>query len=96
MMKILLPLALLSFSAWATTPEEEAIILNQELQFLENSVKDIRMENPVTKTEEKEKTVDEISLERTYFRDAEKDEIRTRSAAPKRMRGFSASGPGTL
>lgn len=86
-MKIFL-FALLSLSAFATTPEEEAIILNQELQFLENSVKDIRVENQVSKTENKEKTAEEVSLERTYFQDAERDEIRTRAAAPRRIRGL--------
>jgi hypothetical protein len=87
-MKFLLPLVLISASAFAATADEEAIILNQELQFLEDSAKGIRVEREVAKTEEKEKSSEELSLERTYFRDAERDEIKTRAAAPKRNRGF--------
>jgi hypothetical protein len=87
-MKFLLPLVLLSASALATTANEDAIILNQELQFLEDSAKGIRVEREVAKTEEKEKSTEESSLERTYFRDAERDEIRTKAAGPKRNRSF--------
>jgi hypothetical protein len=87
MMKFLLPLALLSVTALAETSSEEAIILNQELQFLENSTRDIRVEPKVTEAEE-DKSADEMSLERAYFGTEEKDEIRTRAAAPKRVRSF--------
>lgn len=76
--------ALLSFPVLAETSAEEAIILNQELQFLENAAKDIRIDPKVTETAEKELAPEELSLERAYFTDSEKDEIRTRAAAPKR------------
>jgi hypothetical protein len=84
MMKFLLSLVLISGGAFAQSDTEEAIILNQELQFLENSARDIRLEPKISDTEETEKASVESSLERTYFSDAERDEIRTRAAAPKR------------
>lgn len=87
MMKFLF-LLLLSIPAFGQSSSEEAIILNQELQFLENSAKEIRVERTITESEAREKTPQELSLESTYFNDAEKDEIRTRAAAPKRMRGL--------
>lgn len=83
MIKFLLPLAFLSASALAQTSSEEAIILNQELQFLENSAKDLRIDPKVSEAAEKD-SVDESSLERAYFQDSERDEIRSRAAAPKR------------
>ncbi len=85
-----LPLLVLTISgaALGQSSSEEAIILNQELQFLENSAKEIRVERTITESEVREKTPQELSLESTYFNDAEKDEIRTRAAAPKRMRGL--------
>ncbi len=90
MMKFLLPLALFSGSLLAETASEEAIILNQELQFLENSAKDIEY-RPVAKVDSEESSSagsKDTNLERTYFSDSERDEIRTRAAAPKRVRGF--------
>lgn len=89
MMKILFPLVLIiSGTAFGQSSNEEAIILNQELQFLENSANDVRIERTITDAEIREKSPQELSLESTYFNDAEKDEIRTRVAAPKRTRGF--------
>ncbi len=84
MLKYILPLVLISSAAIAQTDSEEAIILNQELQFLENSAREIRLEPQVSENEEAEKSSEETSLERTYFSDAERDEIRTRAAGPKR------------
>lgn len=84
MMKIYVLLSLISASAFAQTSSEEAIILNQELQFLENSAKDLRIDPRITEAAEKELSPDQMELERTYFQDSEKDEIRTRAAAPKR------------
>lgn len=83
MMKFLLALVLISTAAVADTNSEEAIILNQELQFLENSARDIRLE-PTLSESEAESSPEESSLERAYFSDAERDVIRTRAAAPKR------------
>ena len=90
MMKFLFPLLVLISSTLAKSQSssEEAIILNQELQFLENSAKEIRVERTISESEAREKTPQELSLESTYFNDAEKDEIRTRAAAPRRTRGF--------
>lgn len=84
MMKILILLSLFSVSGMAQTSSEEAIILNQELQFLENSAKDLRVNPKLSELAQEELSPDESSLERAYFQDAEKDEIRTRAAAPKR------------
>lgn len=90
MMKFLLPLALFSGSLLAQSANEEAIILNQELQFLENSAKDIELRPVANANAEATAEPDsrELNLERTYFSDTERDEIRTKAAAPKRVRGF--------
>ena len=88
MMKILFLAITISGMAFGQSSGEEAIILNQELQFLENSANDIRIERTITEAELREKSPEELSLESTYFNDAERDEIRTRVAAPKRTRGF--------
>lgn len=88
MMKIFFSLLLLSSQAFGQSSQEEAIILNQELQFLENSANDIQIERTISDAEIREKSPEELSLESTYFSDAEKDEIRTRAAAPKRVRGL--------
>lgn len=84
MMKILVLLSLFSASVLAQTSSEEAIILNQELQFLENSAKDLRVDPKISEAAEQELSSDESSLERAYFQDSERDEIRTRAAGPKR------------
>lgn len=83
-MKILVLLSLFSASVLAQTSSEEAIILNQELQFLENSAKDLRVDPKISEAAEQELSSDESSLERAYFQDSERDEIRTRAAGPKR------------
>lgn len=88
MMKILFLALTISGMALGQSSGEEAIILNQELQFLENSANDIQIERTITEAEIRQKSPEELSLESTYFNDAEKDEIRTRAAAPKRTRGF--------
>lgn len=93
MIKILISSILLSFSAIAQTNEslEEAILLNQELEFLENSAKSLPQIEPATaEIGESRSTQDKFqSLERTYFNDEEKDSVRMRTAAPKRKRkGF--------
>jgi hypothetical protein len=91
MMKFLFPLLvslIFSGSALGQSSSEEAIILNQELQFLENSIQDIKVERTISEAENKDKSQEEPSLESKYFKDAAKDEIRTRSAARKRVRGF--------
>lgn len=79
----LLPCTLLAQSA-----AEEALILNQELQFLEDSVSGINAA-PATTAEAKVAPEDEsTALERTYFSEEAQDIIRTKTAAPKRRRSF--------
>lgn len=87
-MKFLLPLLFLASGAIAQSSSEEAIILNQELQFLENSARDISLAPTVAEEITEEKTPEEISLERAYFNDEERDVIRTKAAAPRRVRSF--------
>jgi hypothetical protein len=91
MKRVFLILASLIFvsSAIAETANEEAIILNQELQFLEDSVSSAAAAPSMTSTSASSVNDDEAanvdnSLERTYFSDAEKDNIRSKAAAPKR------------
>lgn len=79
-----------TFGAQAQSGQEDAIILNQELEFLEDSINSVQSapatsartlgETPVTESETS-------SLERTYFGEGS-DEIRTKRAAPKRRRSF--------
>lgn len=71
-------------SLLAESANEEAIILNQELQFLEDSVSTAAAAPQVSSATEDEPAAVDNSLERTYFGDAEKDEIKTKAAAPKR------------
>lgn len=85
MNKILVLGLILSTTAWAQGPSEEAIILNQELQFLEdaaNNVSIISANNPVT--QESARPLNTKSLEERYFSDEAEDTIKTRTAAPKR------------
>ena len=79
-------LALISF-AWAQSETEEALILNQELQFLEDAASAVGnsvAETPATTASPVGEQATRESLEREYFSDAEQDAVRTRSAAPKR------------
>lgn len=67
------------------TAEEEALILNQELEFLETSAQNLEIGSlssapaPV----ERENAIGERSLEERYFGD-KTDEVNVRRAAPKR------------
>jgi hypothetical protein len=96
-MKTLFLLGLISFSALAqNNPSQDAIILNQEMQFLEESAKNVTaVSNPIEKEEKGQVLISdrptrsdrEMDLERSYFGDEEdKDTIRTRTAAPRRMK----------
>lgn len=85
MNKILALGLLLSTTVWAQGPSEEAIILNQELQFLEdaaNNVSIISANTPIT--QESTRPVNTKSLEERYFSDEAEDSVQTRTAAPKR------------
>jgi len=76
---------LLSVRAFATSQEEEAIILNQELEFLKesaNNIKIISEKVPQDMSERKPRSF--RTLEETYFDDYEEDKVSTRSAARKR------------
>ena len=76
-MRMIILLSLLSLSAFAQDGSEEAMLLNQEMQFLENSVNP----SPIT-VETTRREISEESLEKTYF--GEEDSIETKAAAPKR------------
>ena len=89
---LLLALVLTSFQAFAQDAQEEALILNQELQFLENSVAPTQITSlEGSDLAPKRRTPGETqSLERIYFGD-ESDSISSRVAAPKRpvkVRGY--------
>lgn len=82
---LFLILTVVPMGAWSQSASEEAIILNQELQFLQDSVDNVvsaTTPNPVEPS--LGENAGQESLERTYFSDDEKDEIRTRTAAPRR------------
>lgn len=84
---LILAMSLFTLNAMAaTTAAEEAIILNQELQFLEDSVKNVQSISINTdKDVQKNKALNEPTLENTYFgEDVEEDVINTRTASPKR------------
>ena len=86
---LILALTLTTFGALAQTAAEEAIILNQELQYLEDSVNNVQSVSlNVSPAAERQRALNEPSLERTYFgEDLEEDSVSTQTAGPKR-RGF--------
>ncbi len=85
----LLALFSLTVSAWGQDASEDAIILNQEMQFLEESAKESSL--PAASLAQK-KTIDERpgryrdneSLEQKYFGEDSEDSVSSRTAAPKR------------
>lgn len=82
---LILALSTLSFGAFAQTAAEEAIILNQELQFLEDSVNTTQALSINSLTPESNPAVNDESLERQYFNEmTEEDSVSTRTAGPKR------------
>lgn len=84
---LILALAALSLGAFAQTAEEEAIILNQELQFLEDSVSNTQAVSINTQDVDanRNRAINDEGLERTYFgEDTEEDVVSTRTAGPKR------------
>lgn len=82
--KLILPFLFFA-TAYAQDASQEAIILNQEMQFLEDSV---------TNNTQRIMEVSEVpvqnarspmeSLEKTYFGENSEDSVTTRTAAPKR------------
>ena len=86
MTKILCACILLSSLAIAQDGSEEAIILNQELQFLEETANNVTIISaPATRSQEAAQPIQTDSLERIYFGNDE-DNVSTRTAAPKRRR----------
>lgn len=88
---LILALASLTTGAIAqTTAAEEAIILNQELQFLEESVNNVQSVsvNTTDTAESRDRAINNESLERTYFGETEEDSVNTRTAAPQKRRGL--------
>lgn len=83
---LILVLGALSTLALAQTAAEEAIILNQELQYLEDSVNNVQSIAIDTNntTMPRNRALNEESLEKTYFNDVEEDVVNTRTSGPKR------------
>lgn len=83
---LILALILTSTAALAQSAAEEAIILNQELQFLEDSVNNVQAVSINTTDTEasRDRAINDESLERTYFGETEEDTINTRTSAQKR------------
>jgi hypothetical protein len=69
-----------------TSEIEEAIILNQELQFLEDSVKQVQARSiNVSDDKAKDRALNSHSLEKQFFGEGlEEDVVTTRSAGQKR------------
>lgn len=85
MTKIILLGLLLTPIAWAQDSAEEALILNQELQFLEESANNVTIISAKSSpTLERALPIDTQSLEQKYFGNEMEDNIGTRAAAPKR------------
>jgi hypothetical protein len=87
MKTILIPALILSSSlAFALSTEEEAIILNQELQFLEESVNEIQMISLKNDRETQlRKALNTPTLEKRYFgEEVEEDIVSTRTSGLKR------------
>lgn len=86
MNKILLLTLLITPTLWAQDASEEAIILNQELQFLEDTANSVSITaRNQTSPQQRALPIESQSLEERYFGEGA-DEIRTRTAAPKRKR----------
>lgn len=85
MTKILLFGLLLTPTLWAQDSAEEALILNQELQFLEESANNVTILSATTPlSQERARPIDTDNLEEKYFGNDMEDKVETRTAAPKR------------
>ena len=83
----MLTLGLIIFSnlLWATSPEEEALILNQELEFLQASAQNVKTpETQTPQVTEKSPNRSAQNLEELYFGVMEEDRISTKAAARRR------------
>ena len=85
MTKIILLALILTPTLWAQDSAEEALILNQELQFLEESANNVTIISAKSEpTLERALPIDTQSLEQKYFGNDMEDNVGTRTAAPKR------------
>jgi hypothetical protein len=84
---ILGSLLLVSQDLLAST--EEALILNQELNFLEESANQVRIIGDIENisTINEDQTVDD-DLERKYFETEVRDSVNSKAAAPAKKRSF--------
>jgi hypothetical protein len=85
-MYILLILTICSFTSFAeSNPSEEAIILNQEMQFLEESAQNVQIVS-VKESRETSPQLEKKSqgLEEEYFGTENTQTIRSKASAPKR------------
>jgi hypothetical protein len=84
MNKIILGLLIIVTSqAFAADLDEEAIILNQELQFLQEAAQSPRMR---ATSQARAATTRTKSLEQTYFGDEQEDSVTTKAATSRRIR----------
>ncbi len=83
---LILATILVSTAAFAQSAAEEAIILNQELQFLEDSVNNVQAVSVNTTDVEasRNRAINDESLERTYFGETEEDTVNTTTSGLKR------------
>lgn len=85
---LILALSTLTLNAFAQSAAEEAIILNQELQFLEDSINTTQALsiNTLDVDANRNRALGEdSSLEQKYFgTDVEEDAVSTKTASPKR------------
>ena len=92
MNKILMGVLFITTQAMAqsqptATASEEAIILNQELQFLEDSANNVSIISATNRTpQESAMPMDTDSLEEKYFGNELEDDVTSRAAAPRRQR----------
>lgn len=90
MNKILISALFITAQAMAQTtpsPSEEAIILNQELQFLEERANNVTIISASPRSpQERAIPIDTESLEQRYFGNELEDDVATRAAAPRRQR----------
>ena len=85
MTKIFLLGILLTPTLWAQDSAEDALILNQELMFLEESANNVTILSATTvPTLDRARPIDTKSLEQKYFGNDMEDNVETRTAAPKR------------
>lgn len=85
MNKILLLALLIPMAAFGQDVSEEAIILNQELQFLEEAANNVTiLSAKETNNQKRSRPIETQSLERQYFGEDLEDDVATKAAAPKR------------